>query len=332
MVAASGDSGSEAAGFGGPPPWTPTTPCRWTTRPPSPTWSGWRDGAAERTPTGEGVWNDCQGSGPSRAPTSSTTAPAGGGISANWDMPSWQVPVENGQSSGIPCANGSGNCREGPDVSADAALQHRVHHLQLGFPRRVAGGSSGGTSAAAPLWAAAFALLDEGCASPVGMATPALYTLGEGASSAFNDVTVAGNNDPDEHRRGGLSDRHRLRHGTGGDPRTWPPAQRPSSRPGAVRWSPGSARATDRSRAGAPSPVSGSSLATVSAVHFGPGLEAQVLSASATAVTVVIPAAPAPEAVDVTVTTPAGTSGVGAGRPLRLRQSAQRARLLAQRL
>ena len=57
----------------------------------------------------------------------------------------------------------------------------------------------GGTSGAAPLWAALLALVnaDSACAgSPIGFATPAMYDIagGSGYAGAFNDVT-RGNND-----------------------------------------------------------------------------------------------------------------------------------------
>jgi hypothetical protein len=313
MVAASGDSGSEACWLGGPPPLDPNDSLQVDDPAAQPDVVGVGGTALPNgTPTGEGVWNDCQGSGSESCADFINDGAGGGGISANWDMPSWQVPVENGQSSGIPCANGSGNCREVPDVSADAAPNTGYITYNSG-PAQGGWGVVGGTSAAAPLWAAAFALLDEGCASPVGMATPALYTLGEGASSAFNDVTVAGNNDLTSTGGGDYPT------GTGYDMATGWGSPNVAALLSALQPAGGCPVVTGLSsshgpvQGGGTLTVSGSSLATVSAVHFGPGLEAQVLSASATAVTVVIPAAPAPEAVDVTVTTPAGTSGVVPG-------------------
>ena len=53
----------------------------------------------------------------------------------------------------------------------------------------------GGTSAAAPLWAAFMALTNAGCTTPIGFANPTLYKVaGSSYSSTFNDIT-SGNND-----------------------------------------------------------------------------------------------------------------------------------------
>jgi kumamolisin len=95
-------------------------------------------------------------------------------------------------SSSTPCAaTGGADCRESPDVSALAGpfpyLQYVSGHW----------GAWGGTSLAAPLWAALTALADESSACTgrsVGFANPALYQAAASDPSAFNDVTT-GNND-----------------------------------------------------------------------------------------------------------------------------------------
>ena len=124
----------------------------------------------------------------------------GGGISSSHAMPSYQsgapssLNVINSHSSGTQCKAASGSyCREVPDVSADA-------DPYSGYVIYYGGSWSGigGTSAAAPLWAAFAALTDasSACAGEtIGFANPALYGAAETAYSAdFNDIT-SGNND-----------------------------------------------------------------------------------------------------------------------------------------
>jgi subtilase family serine protease len=133
----------------------------------------------------------------------------GGGISTFWPMPSWQatapapLSVVNTLSSAAPCAAPTGSyCREVPDVSADADPltsyldywngEGTNTHAESGWQ------GTGGTSGAAPVWAALFALADasRSCRGTlVGFADPALYALaGQSESTYFNDVTT-GNND-----------------------------------------------------------------------------------------------------------------------------------------
>jgi subtilase family serine protease len=147
---------------------------------------------------GETVWND----GPS-------IGASGGGISSFWTMPSYQkdapgsLHVVNGNSSGEPCRALSGDCREVPDVSADGDPNTGYVIYWNGSnsavpPATVGWQVVGGTSAAAPAWAALIALTNAstGCAgAPIGFANPALYHAGGVAySSDFNDVT-SGDND-----------------------------------------------------------------------------------------------------------------------------------------
>jgi subtilase family serine protease len=138
-------------------------------------------------PPKETVWDDNVGSG-------------GGGISEFWFMPSYQsgapasLKVINAKSSGKPCKAATGNyCREVPDVSADA-------DPYTGYVIYYDGGwtSIGGTSAAAPLYAAFIALTNASTAcggTDVGFLNPDLYAVaGTAYSSNFYDVT-SGNND-----------------------------------------------------------------------------------------------------------------------------------------
>ena len=91
----------------------------------------------------------------------------------------------------------------------------------------------GGTSQAAPLWAALVADTNQGCAAPAGLINPTLYAAG--STTSFNDVTVGDNNlfggSPVPRRapattwpRGG---------GAPGPPHSWPccRGRRPDARP-----------------------------------------------------------------------------------------------------
>ncbi|HZU67669.1 MAG TPA: S53 family peptidase [Ktedonobacteraceae bacterium] len=121
----------------------------------------------------------------------------GGGISQFWKQPSWQTGpgVQNSYSNGM---------RETPDVSLDA-------DPSTGYPVYCTAGSScsssgglggasgwitvGGTSAAAPMWAAMVALANEKAAHQgkgvLGFLNPALYKIASGSryGSDFHDIT-----------------------------------------------------------------------------------------------------------------------------------------------
>ena len=138
-------------------------------------------------PPKQTVWNNNSGA-------------TGGGISSIWPMPTYQsgapasLHVINSQSSGSPCSTTTGSyCREVPDVSADA-------DPDTGYLIYWQGGWTGigGTSAAAPLWAAFTALVNasSGCnGTPIGFANPVLYEAAANAySTEFSDVT-SGDND-----------------------------------------------------------------------------------------------------------------------------------------
>jgi len=136
----------------------------------------------------------------------------GGGISQFWKMPGWQTGpgVQNSYSKGM---------RETPDVSLDAdpATGYPVYctagQTCSGSGGIPGGGTSGGwltvggTSAAAPMWAAMVALANEEAAkagkSQLGFLNPALYKIGSGSyyHHAFHDIappsdsSTPGNND-----------------------------------------------------------------------------------------------------------------------------------------
>jgi uncharacterized repeat protein (TIGR01451 family) len=122
----------------------------------------------------ESIWNNGLGNGA-----------GGGGISTIWPIPSWQSKVATVSSK---------TTRNVPDVAlnADTNSGYAIYH----------GGRwniYGGTSCAAPLWAAFTARVNQALAAAkkplLGFANPVLYTIGLGASytTDFHDVT-SGNN------------------------------------------------------------------------------------------------------------------------------------------
>ncbi len=126
------------------------------------------------SPGSEPVWNE------------TGVGAGGGGVSIKWAQPSYQTSRVLAQSA-IHCG-ASTTCREVPDVSADA-------DPETGYAMYIGGHWSGygGTSAAAPTWAALVALADASsyCAGhAVGFANPLLYGL---SASDFLDVTVGNN-------------------------------------------------------------------------------------------------------------------------------------------
>jgi hypothetical protein len=140
-------------------------------------------------PPSETAWND--------SPTSHGAG--GGGVSSKHAMPSYQasapssLEVINSNSSGTPCGAGAGSyCREVPDVSADG-------DPATGYLIYFEGGwmGVGGTSAAAPLWAAFAALTNASGAchgTAIGFANPGLYAAaGSAYTSDFTDVTSGDN-------------------------------------------------------------------------------------------------------------------------------------------
>jgi subtilase family serine protease len=120
----------------------------------------------------------------------------GGGISQTFDMPSYQQSyggVVTG-SSGTPCANSGGYCREVPDVSADADPNtgYIIYDSVNGLDWNILGGTSG----AAPLWAAVTAVAASSKDVTVGFGNvnPVLYYLAQKSPGTyFNDVTTGSN-------------------------------------------------------------------------------------------------------------------------------------------
>lgn len=116
----------------------------------------------------------------------------GGGISPNkFAIPSWQVTAAAG------CAKCSQTLRNGPDVSANANYTFYVCADQTTCSENL----YGGTSFAAPMWAAYLALANQQAVAngqpTLGFINPALYTIGLGSSydTDFHDITSGGNKD-----------------------------------------------------------------------------------------------------------------------------------------
>jgi subtilase family serine protease len=121
----------------------------------------------------ETVWNHDGGS-------------SGGGYDLNYPIPSWQIDLS------MTANMGSTKYRNYPDVAivGDTVL----FAIQDGQT-----GTSGGTSASAPLWAGFLALANQHAAAsqkpPVGFLNPTIYSLGQGSryNQDFHDITVGNN-------------------------------------------------------------------------------------------------------------------------------------------
>jgi hypothetical protein len=254
------------------------------------------------TPSTETVWND----GPN---VGGGGGAGGGGNSVDFAAGSYQQIPEAQAFAVDHCSShigvsGSEQCREVPDVSASSDPDH-------GDPIFFDGRWElfGGTSAAAPLWAALTTDINQGCAARVGFVNPLLYTAGSGSSPPFNDITEGDNN---------------LFAG--------PPADYPAAAGYDLASGWGSPRAAglltlfSGSSAGCPSvtglspasgPATGGRTTVIDGVGFGTGspqvhfgpLSVPVVAHTPTSVTVVTPDVGSATTLPVTVT----TSGVAAG-------------------
>ena len=204
IFAASGDEGSEGCDSGGALSDTELATSDPATQP-FVTGVGGTSLSSLGPPPTESVWNN---GGNLTGLLGLALGATGGGLSSLWSMPSYQsganpaLGVTQSASSGRPCGNTSGDCRESPDVSADAdpntgyLIYYNGGGSVSGQP--VGWQGTGGTSGSTPLWAAVIALADasKGCAgAPVGFVNPALYALaGSDYGRYFHDVR-SGNND-----------------------------------------------------------------------------------------------------------------------------------------
>ena len=120
---------------------------------------------------------------------SASAGAGGGGISTVWSLPNWQNGVANSQN------KGSATMRNTPDVSlhADEGTGYAIYWQ---------GSWSvwGGTSCAAPLWAAFNSLVNEQRVSQglptIGLITPTLYAIGESGNynNDFHDINDGSTN------------------------------------------------------------------------------------------------------------------------------------------
>lgn len=129
---------------------------------------------------GETTWNTQ--SGPVNA---SSSGAGGGGFSRLFARPAYQ--------NGVP---GIGTGRGVPDVAGDASSDTGGMALAFSAP---GGGhefiGAGGTSAAAPFWAALIALADQTAGHPLGLVNPAIYRIAHSPQyhKAFHDITTGNN-------------------------------------------------------------------------------------------------------------------------------------------
>jgi subtilase family serine protease len=109
-----------------------------------------------------------------------------GGISTVYSIPVWQQGIS------MTANQGSTTKRNLPDVALTADNIYVVYGTSQT-------GNFGGTSCAAPLWAAFTALVNQQAAAnsqpPVGFLNPAIYAIAKGAnySSSFHDITTGNN-------------------------------------------------------------------------------------------------------------------------------------------
>ncbi len=133
------------------------------------------------TASGGGVWQSETG-----------WVGSGGGWNTAVPIPSWQTPVINSSNNGDP------NYRNIPDVAAEANTDN--YFCANGSCQ----GGIGGTSLAAPRWAAFAALINQQAVAnataggnnfTVGFLNPTIYSVGQGASygSIFHDITSGSN-------------------------------------------------------------------------------------------------------------------------------------------
>jgi YVTN family beta-propeller protein len=251
----------------------------------------------------ETVWDE-----PLVAGSEHPAGAGGGGISILWPMPKYQTGpgVINSHSSGVPCGDTSGDCREVPDVSASADPVHGYMVFEQGNWESI-----GGTSAATPLWAAITGLLvvQQGVLHRVGFLNPALYKLRAAGKAITNDITVG--NDDYTTTAGGLYPAgagYDMASGLGSPIGTglsqflaWNP------KPAVKSLSPASGSASG----GTTVKITGTGMLWVTAVKFGGKAAKSFEIVSPTEVIAVSPAGSG--TVTVTVTTSGGTSAKSSG-------------------
>ncbi len=204
FVASSGDSGSEDCDNGHGQRGNTALDVDDPASQPFVTGVGGTSMSALGPPPTETVWNSANGA----ASVAGQPGSGGGGLSHFWPMPSYQsgaasaLGVIGSLSSGTPCRATPTFCREVPDVSAsaDPNFGYLIYYNGDGASSAAPSGwqGTGGTSAAAPVWAAITALADASPAchrAPVGFLNPILYGLAGSAQATYFHIITSGDND-----------------------------------------------------------------------------------------------------------------------------------------
>jgi subtilase family serine protease len=125
---------------------------------------------------GETAWNTSASAGGPSA--------GGSGFSRLFPRPAYQTGI-----------GGTGTARGVPDVAADADYRPGIAVAFHGGGQNDVLVGGGGTSVAAPLWAAIIALADQNAGRHLGFINPALYQIGRSThyDQAFHDVTTGTN-------------------------------------------------------------------------------------------------------------------------------------------
>jgi kumamolisin len=130
---------------------------------------------------------------------------SGGGQSMYWPIPSYQTGVTPQVNPSYGYLQFSKIWRNVPDVAlmADPDPGFYIYCSACTYDGGAGWGQWGGTSAATPLWAGLWSLINQGLtvkngtSTRAGFANPTLYAIGENASEyaqAFQDVTIGDNN------------------------------------------------------------------------------------------------------------------------------------------
>ena len=235
---------------------------------------------------------------PSESAWNSDGGAGGGGNSTQMVAPSYQM-VAAAQSPDTSYTCGANQqCRQVPDVSASSDPNRGDAVFIGGFWFGV-----GGTSVAAPLWAAAVAVTNQGCSVPAGRLNDALY--GSGAGTAVNDIIFGSNS----LFQGLYSARSGYDLASGwGSPREVALLGLLSGSPAGCPTVTGLSTPSGPAVGGTTVTITGSGFGTgPPVVHFG-SVPAQVTSYAPTSVTVVTPNVTFGGTAGVTVTTQ-GTAG-----------------------
>jgi hypothetical protein len=236
----------------------------------------------------ESVWNANGGAG-------------GGGNSSRTVAPSYQkVAAAQSIATSYACgANHTQQCRQVPDVAASADPNFGDAVFFRGLWILV-----GGTSVAAPLWSAAVALTNQGCAVPAGRLNDALY--GSGAAAAVNDI-ISGTNSLFQRLNYSARSGYDLASGWG-SPRAVGLLGLLSGSPAGCPTVTGLSTSSGPAVGGTTVTITGSGFGTgTPVVHFG-GATAQVTSSTPTSVTVITPNVTVGGTAVVTLST-TGTAG-----------------------